>query len=110
ARDARTHRGTASAPTPQHRLSPLHKQKAPRVSPRGFCFLALAVLSAASHPAWATRGALFQSLGGSLLARGLLRYSTKLKNILGDFGNRPGFRSSLHEHIGFHDLATDWPQ
>ncbi|PYJ68798.1 MAG: hypothetical protein DME76_11175 [Verrucomicrobia bacterium] len=51
-----------------------------------------------------------RSLGGSLLARGLLWYSTKLKNILGDFGNRPGFRSSLHEHIGFHDLATDWPQ
>ncbi len=51
-----------------------------------------------------------RSLGGALLARGLLWYSTKLKNILGDFGNRPGFRSSLHEHIGFHDLATDWPQ
>jgi hypothetical protein len=67
--------------------------------------------SAASRPARAkTRGAVFQPLGGSLLPRGLLWYSTKLKNILGDFGNRPGFRSSLHEHIGFHDLATDWPQ
>ncbi len=51
-----------------------------------------------------------RSLGGSLLARGRLLYSTELKNILGDFGNRPGFRSGLQEHIGFHDLATDWAQ
>jgi hypothetical protein len=51
-----------------------------------------------------------QPLRGSLLARGLLWYSTKLKNILGDLSDRPGFRSSLHEHIGFNDLATDWPQ
>src|SRR4029434_4968066 len=54
---------------------------------------------------------LFLLLGGSLLARGLLWYSAKLKNILGDFGNRPGFWSkTLHGHIGFHDLATHWPQ
>jgi hypothetical protein len=52
---------------------------------------------------------LFLVLGGSLLARGLW-YRAKLKNILGDFGNRPGVWSSLHDHIGFHDLATDWPQ
>jgi hypothetical protein len=38
---------------------------------------------------------LFLVLGGSLLARGL-RYRAKLKNILGDFGNRPGFWSCLH--------------
>ena len=44
-----------------------------------------------------------------MLARGLW-YSAKLKNILGDFGNRPGFWTSVHEHIGFHDLATDRPQ
>ena len=57
-----------------------------------------------------TRGAVcFWFLGRSLLARGL-RYRAKLKNILGDFGNRPGFWSSLHEPIGFHDLATDWAQ
>jgi len=55
-----------------------------------------------------TRGTI-SALGGSLLARGLW-YSAKLKNILGDFGNRPGFWSSLHGHTGFHDLATDWPQ
>src|SRR2546421_12756350 len=51
-----------------------------------------------------------RSLRGALLARGLLWYSTKLENILGDFGNRPGFRSSLHDHSGFHDLAADGPQ
>jgi len=32
----------------------------------------------------------------------------KLKNILGDFSNRPGFRSNLHGHVRFHDLATHW--
>jgi hypothetical protein len=37
---------------------------------------------------------LFLVLGGSLLARGL-RYRAKLKNILGDFGNRPGVWSNL---------------
>jgi hypothetical protein len=37
---------------------------------------------------------LFQPLGGSLLARGLW-YRAKLKNILGDFGNRPGVWSNL---------------
>jgi hypothetical protein len=37
---------------------------------------------------------LFLVLGGSLLARGL-RYRAKLKNILGDFGNRPRFWSCL---------------
>ena len=58
-----------------------------------------------------TRGELIQPLGGSLLAGGLLGHSAKLKNILGDFGNRPGFWSkALHGDIGFHDLATDWPQ
>ena len=56
-----------------------------------------------------TRGELIQPLGGSLLTRGLW-YRAKLKNILGDFRDRPGFRSSLQDHIGFHDLATDWPQ
>ena len=56
-----------------------------------------------------TRGELIQPLGGSLLTRGLW-YRAKLKNILGDFRDRPGFWSSLQDHIGFHDLATDWPQ
>lgn len=56
------------------------------------------------------RGAIIHPLGGSLLARGLLWNSAKLENILGDLGDRPRFRSSVHEHIGFHDLATDWPQ
>jgi hypothetical protein len=37
---------------------------------------------------------LFLVLGGSLLARGL-RYRAKLKNILGDLGDRPGFWSNL---------------
>lgn len=63
----------------------------------------------ASRPACAKHAGLFQPLGGSLLARGL-RYRAKLKNVLGDFGNRPGFRTRRHEHIGLHDLATDWPQ
>jgi hypothetical protein len=56
-----------------------------------------------------TRGELIQPLGGSLLTRGLW-YRAKLKNILGDFRDRPGVWSSLQDHIGFHDLATDWPQ
>src|SRR6266853_3476852 len=87
------------------------KQKAPVSFPhQGFCFLALAVyLPPVAPRALNTRGTLFLPLGGSLLARGLW-YSAKLENILGDLGNRPGFWSSLHEHIGFHDLATDWPQ
>jgi hypothetical protein len=37
---------------------------------------------------------LFLVLGGSLLARGLW-HSAKLKNILGDLGDRPGFWSNL---------------
>jgi hypothetical protein len=37
-------------------------------------------------------------------------YAAEFQYILGDFGNHPGFWSSLQEHIGFHDLATDWPQ
>src|SRR5437899_386290 len=38
------------------------KQKAPRVSPRGFCFLALADLSAASRPACAKHTGRYFSL------------------------------------------------
>ena len=55
-----------------------------------------------------TRGAIL-ALGGSLLARGLWNRA-KLKNILGDFSDRPGFRSMLHGHVRFHDLATHWSQ
>jgi hypothetical protein len=80
------------------------------VFPPRLCFLALADLLAANRPACAKHAGTIQPLRGPLLAGRLLWYSAKLKNILGDFGNRPGFRSSLHEHIGFHDLATDWPQ
>src|SRR2546425_7611101 len=42
--------------------SPRHKQKASRVSPRGFCFLALADLSAASRPACAKHAGHYFSL------------------------------------------------
>jgi len=80
------------------------------VFPPRLCFLALADLSAANRPVCSKHAERSQTLGSSLLARRLLWHSTKLKNILGDFGDRPGFRSSLHDHSGFHDLATDGPQ
>jgi len=44
-----------------------------------------------------------------VLPRGLW-YRAELQYILGDLSDRPGFRSSLQEHIGFHDLATNWSQ
>jgi hypothetical protein len=67
---------------------------APRVVGRLFALKQVA-------PRAQTRGELIQPLGGSLLTRGLW-HRTKLKNILRDFGNRPGFWSSLQDHIGFH--------
>jgi hypothetical protein len=113
----------------------LTKTKSPAEFPhRGFCLLVLTYRSAAARRsgcptefsklggivyfvvqppvaphALNMRGTI-SALGGSLLPRGLLWYRAKLKDILGDFSNRPGFRSTLHGHIDFHDLTTHWSQ